>query len=298
MAVHADAMDASSMFVTRDFVDYSVLDTGDGMKLERWGEYVLARPDPQVIWPKQKPELWRTADAVYHRSSKGGGSWEFFRELPERWTIRYKDLSFFVRPTGFKHTGLFPEQACNWDYMAGKIRERGGQPSVLNLFGYTGAATLACALAGARVTHIDAARSINGWAKENLALSGLENRPVRILADDCIRFVEREARRGHTYDGIVMDPPSYGRSADGRVFRTEDNLAGLIEKTAAILSDNPMFFIVNSYTTNLSSVVTSNLIHMYLDGRGGDVDAGDLCLPVLESQLYLPCGTTARWSPR
>lgn len=285
------------MFVTRDFKDYAVLDTGDGMKLERWGQYVLARPDPQVIWPKQRPVLWRTADAVYHRSSKGGGTWEYFKELPERWVIQYGDLSFYVRPTGFKHTGLFPEQAVNWDYMMAKIREAGGQPNILNLFGYTGAATVACAAAGARVTHIDAARSINAWAKENLTLSGLANRPVRILADDCIKFVEREARRGNVYDGIVMDPPSYGRSSDGRVFRAEDDLSSLIRKAADVLSDHPLFFIVNSYTTNLSSVVTSDIIHIWLGSRRGTTDAGDLCLPIEDSSLYLPCGTTARWSP-
>lgn len=283
------------MFVTRDFKDYAVLDTGDGMKLERWGEYVLARPDPQVIWPKQHPDLWQDADAVYHRSNRGGGEWEFFRKLPERWVIHYKNLSFYVRPTGFKHTGLFPEQAVNWDFMMKLIRARGGQPNVLNLFGYTGAATLACASAGARVTHIDAAKSINGWAKENLALSGLSSRPVRILADDCIKFVEREKRRGNTYDGIVMDPPSYGRSADGKVFRSEDDLASLIRKASEILSDQPLFFIVNSYTTNLSSVVTGNLEKIYLGDAGRQIDAQDLVLPIENSDLYLPCGTTARW---
>lgn len=283
------------MFVTRDFEDYAVLDTGDGMKLERWGKFVLARPDPQVIWPARHPELWKEADAVYHRSRRGGGEWEFRSELPERWIIRYKDLSFYIRPTGFKHTGLFPEQAVNWDFMMKTIRSAGGQPNILNLFGYTGAATVACAAAGARVTHIDAARSINGWAKENLALSGLSDRPVRILADDCIRFVEREKRRGNTYDGIVMDPPSYGRSADKRVFRSEDDLASLVEKAADILSDSPLFFILNSYTTNLSSVVTSNLLKTYLADRGGRIEAGDLCLPIRDSDLLLPCGTTARW---
>lgn len=284
------------MFETKDFTDYAVLDTGDGMKLERWGSYILARPDPQVIWPKQRPQIWGEADAVYHRSSRGGGTWEYRRELPERWIIHYKNLSFYVRPTGFKHTGLFPEQAVNWDFMMEQIRRAGGQPNVLNLFGYTGAATVACAYAGARVTHIDAAKSINAWAKENLALSGLSDRPVRIIADDCIKFAEREIRRGHKYDGIVMDPPSYGRSADGRVFRSEDDLARLIHVTSELLSDHPVFFIVNSYTTNLSSVVTGNLIKLYLGHRYGRLDAGDLVLPIQDSSLLLPCGTTARWS--
>lgn len=286
------------MFVTRDFSQYTILDTGDGMKLERWGSYVLSRPDPQVIWPKERPEIWKEADAVYHRSSKGGGTWEFFSDLPERWVIQYRDLSFYVRPTGFKHTGLFPEQAVNWDFMMQQIAAVRDvrQPNVLNLFGYTGAATVACAAAGARVTHIDAAKSINAWAKENLQLSGLADKPVRILADDCIKFVQREIRRGNRYDGIVMDPPSYGRSSDGRVFRSEDNLAELIDLTTRILSDNPIFFIVNSYTTNLSSVVTGNIIKLFLaKTRKGRLDAGDLCLPISESKLLLPCGTTARW---
>lgn len=280
------------MFITKDFKDYVLLDTGDGMKLERWGAYILARPDPQVIWPKQRPELWEDAHAIYHRSSHGGGSWEFRQSLPEKWIITYRDLSFIVRPTGFKHTGLFPEQATNWDFMAGLIAAQSRPPRILNLFGYTGGATVACARAGAQVTHIDAAKSMNGWAKENLALNGLSDRPVRILADDCIKFVEREKRRKNTYDGIVMDPPSYGRSSGG-VFRSEDDLFGLIERAAAILSDTPLFFLVNSYTTNLSSIVTSNMIRMLLPHRR--LDSGDLALPVDGSDLLLPCGTSARW---
>ncbi len=207
------------MFITDGFDDYKILDTGGGMKLEQWGGFVLARPDPQAIWEKQSPELWEQAHARYIRSREGGGSWEFYAVMPEKWVVRYRGLSFYVRPTGFKHTGLFPEQAVNWDYMAGVIENAGFSPNVLNLFGYTGGATAACAAAGARVTHIDAARSMNGWAKDNLALSGLSGRPVRILADDCMKFVKREQRRGNRYDAVVLDPPSYGRGADGKVFR-------------------------------------------------------------------------------
>lgn len=283
------------MFITDGFESYKILDTGDGMKLELWGDYMLARPDPQTIWEKQAPALWEQAHATYIRSGEGGGRWEYAQELPERWEIRYKDLAFYVRPTGFKHTGLFPEQACNWDYMRGVIRNAGFAPSVLNLFAYTGGATLACARAGAKVTHIDAAKSMNGWAKENLALSGLENRPVRILADDCMKFVLREQRRGNRYDAIVMDPPSYGRGADGKVFRTEEHLFELVREAAKLLSDTPLFFIINSYTTGLSSVVCRNMLAICLWGRGGSIEAGDLVIPVENQGVLLPCGTTTRW---
>ena len=283
------------MFVTEGISDYQILDTGDGMKLERWGDVVLARPDPQVIWAKQRPQLWDGAHAVYCRSKEGGGRWEYRKKLPERWVVRYGDLSFYVRPTGFKHTGLFPEQACNWDFMRRAIETAGFQPRVLNLFGYTGGATLACAAAGAQVTHIDAAKSMNGWAKENLALSGLSGRPVRVLADDCMKFVRREQRRDVRYDAVVMDPPSYGRGAGGHVFRTEDHLYELVEETVRLLSDTPIFFVINSYTTGLSSVVSSNLLKLFLAPYGGTVDADDLALPVEGQNVLLPCGTTARW---
>ncbi len=283
------------MFIADQLQDYQILDTGGGMKLERWGGYVLARPDPQVIWERQSPQLWEQAHARYVRSAEGGGNWEFYTDLPQRWVIRYRDLAFYVRPTGFKHTGLFPEQSANWDYMAQCIKDAGLVPNVLNLFAYTGGATLACAHAGAKVTHIDAAKSMNGWAKENLALSGLADRPVRVLADDCMKFVKREQRRGNKYDAVVMDPPSYGRGADGKVFRTEDNLFELVRETAQLLSDTPLFFIINSYTTGLSSVVTRNMLEICLQGCGGQVDAGDLCIPVENQGVLLPCGTTARW---
>jgi 23S rRNA (cytosine1962-C5)-methyltransferase len=283
----------AGMFITDRFTDYTILDTGDGQKLEQWGQYILSRPDPQIIWPRQKPELWEKAHAAYKRSSSGGGQWQYKKTLPDRWAIRYGDLSFYVRPTGFKHTGLFPEQACNWDYMQQKIRSADRPVSVLNLFAYTGGATLACTAAGASVTHIDAAKSMNGWARENLELSGLLGKPVRILADDCLKFVQREQRRGNHYDAIVMDPPSYGRGADGSVFRTEDNVYELISETAKLLSDTPLFFVLNSYTTGLSSLVCSNLLQLCLPK--GIIKAGNLALPVKNQDILLPCGTTTRW---
>ncbi|MEG0258095.1 MAG: class I SAM-dependent methyltransferase [Christensenella sp.] len=283
------------MFLTDKWQDYTVLDTGDGMKLERWGEVVLSRPDPQVIWAKQAPMLWESAHAEYVRSERGGGEWHYLKKLPERWTVGYQGLMFYVRPTGFKHTGLFPEQASNWDFMADKITHADFKPRVLNLFAYTGGATLACARAGAEVTHIDSAKSMNGWAKENLVLSGLDTCPVRILADDCLKFVLREQRRGNHYDGIVMDPPSYGRGEGGKVFRTEDDLFALVSETVKLLSSTPLFFIINSYTTGLSSVVCRNFLNICLEGRGGSIEAGDLCLPIKDQSVLLPCGTTTRW---
>lgn len=284
-----------SIYVNDAFTDYQVLDTGDGRKLEKWGKYYLSRPDPQVLWNKQDPKLWEKADAVYMRSKDGGGHWEFYKKLPERWIIKYRDLSFYVHPTGFKHTGLFPEQASNWDYMTERIKNAGFMPKVLNLFAYTGGATLACAAAGASVTHVDAAKSMNAWAKENLSLSGLENRPVRFLTDDCLKFVLREQRRGKKYDGIVMDPPSYGRGSKGTVFRTQDNLYELVKETAKLLSDAPLFFIINSYTTGLSYLVSKNIISICI--RGGKIEGGDLAIPVQLQNVLLPCGTTARWQP-
>lgn len=285
-----------SVYVSDAFTDYRVLDTGEGSKLEKWGKYYLDRPDPQALWEKQRPDLWKMADAAYIRSKEGGGSWRFKNKLPEKWIIRYGDLSFYVRPTGFKHTGLFPEQAANWDYMRDKITNCGFLPKVLNLFAYTGGATVACAAAGAEVTHVDAAKSMNRWAKENLALSGLSERKVRFLTDDCLKFVRREQRRGNCYDGIVMDPPSYGRGAKGSVFRAEDNLFELVGETVRLLSDTPLFFIINSYTTGLSWLVTSNILKIFLGG--GSVSGGELALPVENQNILLPCGTTARWEPQ
>lgn len=281
------------MITTNDFFDYTVLDTGDGMKLERWKNVTLARPDPQVIWGKQRPELWDEVDAHYIRSSQGGGRWEFLRNLPPKWTVSFKNLRFAVHPTGFKHMGLFPEQAANWDYMMQKIKDAGRPIKVLNLFAYTGGATVACASTGAEVVHVDAAKSMVAWAKENIALNKLDNRPVRFIVDDCIKFVLREQRRGKRYDGIIMDPPSYGRS-EGSVFKVEDDLYSLVAETAKLLSDDPLFFILNSYTTGLSSVVCSNLLSLCIPHKGS-IEAGDLCLPVENQAVLLPCGTTTRW---
>ena len=230
------------MFIADGWKDYEVLDTGDGEKLERWGDIILRRPDPQAIWPKQQPDMWRRADAHYHRSTKGGGEWEFLRRLPERWQISYRDLRFYVRPTNFKHTGLFPEQAVNWDWMSGLIKQR-GSARVLNLFGYTGGATVACAKAGAEVCHVDAAKGMVLWARENRELSGVDETRVRWIIDDALKFVQREKRRGKTYDGLLMDPPSYGRGPGGEVWKLENELYGLVEECAGVLSDKPLFFL-------------------------------------------------------
>ena len=281
------------MIVADRISEYTVLDAGEGMKLENWGGYILARPDPQVIWEKSRPQLWETAHAVYHRSSTGGGRWEYKKPLPERWEIGYEGLRFYVRPTGFKHTGLFPEQSANWQFMMDVLS---GGEEVLNLFAYTGGATMAAAKAGARLTHVDAARSMVAWAKENAALCGLEKAPIRYLVDDCMKFVLREQRRGRKYDGIIMDPPSYGRGSGGQVWRAEDNLFSLVKESAKLLSDTPKFFIINSYTTGLSAVVTQNMLQLCVAAeRGGTIQADSLVLPILGQNICLPCGTTARW---
>lgn len=281
------------MIVADRISEYTVLDAGEGMKLENWGGYILARPDPQVIWEKSRPQLWETAHAVYHRSSTGGGRWEYKKPLPERWEIDYEGLRFYVRPTGFKHTGLFPEQSANWQFMMDVLS---GGEEVLNLFAYTGGATMAAAKAGARLTHVDAARSMVAWAKENAALCGLEKAPIRYLVDDCMKFVLREQRRGRKYDGIIMDPPSYGRGSGGQVWRAEDNLFSLVKECAKLLSDTPKFFIINSYTTGLSAVVTQNMLQLCVAAeRGGNIQADSLVLPILGQNICLPCGTTARW---
>lgn len=284
------------MFLAQGWEDYEVLDTGNGEKLERWGDVILQRPDPQTIWPPAAPEKWRRADAVYHRSERGGGSWETRRQLPERWTVRYGDLRFYVRPTGFKHTGLFPEQAANWDWMREKIAASGRKDvRVLNLFGYTGGATLACAAAGARVTHVDAAKGMVQWAKENRELCGLPETSCRWIVEDAIRFVQREIRRGNTYDGILMDPPSYGRGPSGEVWKLENELYGLIDTAAQVLSPEPVFFLINSYTTGFQASVLSNMIRKCVISRaGGREDCQELCLPVTSGGV-LPCGASGRW---
>ncbi len=284
------------MFLTDTWADYEVLDTGDGEKLERWGDIILRRPDPQTIWPKADERLWQRAQARYHRSERGGGEWEFLKKLPERWTVSHGDLRFYVRPTGFKHTGLFPEQAANWIWMSDLIRKDGRKDiKVLNLFGYTGGATLACAAAGAHVTHVDAAKGMVLWAKENRELSRLPEDRFRWIVEDALRFVQRELRRGNTYDGILMDPPSYGRGPSGEVWKLENELYGLIDTCAQVLSEEPLFFLVNSYTTGFQASVLSNMIgRCVAKQHGGTVDARELCLPVTAGGV-LPCGASGRW---
>lgn len=276
------------MYVSNDWKDYEVIDTSEGEKLERWGDVILRRPDPQVIW--KSPEKWKKVDGHYHRSKNGGGNWEFFRDLPERWTISYKDLSFYVRPTGFKHTGLFPEQAVNWDYIIEKTSQR-EKPKVLNLFAYTGGATLAAAYGGADVVHVDASKGMVSWAKENLHLSGLGDRFVRFIVDDCEKFIMREIKRGNRYDGIIMDPPSYGRGPGGELWKMEDKIFDFVSLASKVLSDNPMFFIVNSYTTGLAPQVIKNIISL---GLGCKAESDEIGLPITASGLYLPCGAVGR----
>ena len=284
------------MFLADSWTDYEVLDTGDGEKLERWGEIILRRPDPQTIWPKGKESLWRQAQAHYHRSERGGGEWEFLRKLPERWTVNHGNLAFYVRPTGFKHTGLFPEQAANWIWMDNLIRKDGRKNlKILNLFGYTGGATLACAAAGAHVTHVDAAKGMVLWAKENRELSGLPETSFRWIVEDALRFVQREIRRGNRYDGILMDPPSYGRGPSGEVWKLENELYGLIDTCAQVLSEEPLFFLVNSYTTGFQASVLNNMLEKCVIRRsGGRADSEELCLPVTTGGV-LPCGASGRW---
>lgn len=277
--------------------DFEVLDTSDGEKLERWGDKILVRPDPQVIWNTPKGPMWKKADARYLRSQSGGGRWDDPAMLSAQWQISYGQLRFHIRPTGFKHTGLFPEQAVNWDLMAGLIREAGRPIKVLNLFAYTGGATLACAAAGASVCHVDASKGMVAWARENAALSGLSDRPIRWIVDDCKKFVEREIRRGNRYDAVVMDPPSYGRGPGGELWKLEDSVHGLVETCAGVLGDNPLFFLINSYTTGLSPAVMEYLLGVTVARRyGGTVTSSEIGLPVKASGYNLPCGSTAIWT--
>ena len=282
------------MYLADGWKDYALLDAGNGMKLERWGDVTLYRPDPQAVWPMRQPQ----ADAVYHRSERGGGHWEFARPLPENWNIRYRDLTFVVRPTGFKHTGLFPEQAVNWDWMRSRIEAKiaaDGACRVLNLFAYTGGATCACLKAGASVAHVDAAKGMVAWAKDNVAACGLADAPVRYLVDDCVKFVQRELRRGNRYDGILMDPPSYGRGPSGELWKIEEQLYPLVESCAALLSDRPAFFLINSYTTGLAPSVLKDVLRVALPG--GHAEADEVGLPVRRDDLVLPCGASGRWIP-
>lgn len=284
------------MFIARDWEEYECLDTGDGEKLERWGNVTLRRPDPQVIWPIRDHKLWNKADAHYHRSSSGGGQWEFRRQLPDRWQIRYRNLKFHVRPTNFKHTGLFPEQAVNWAWIMDKIAGAARPVKVLNLFAYTGGATLAAASAGGEVCHVDAAKGMVQWAKENAELSRLQNRPIRYITDDVFKFVQREIRRGNRYDAIIMDPPSYGRGPSGEMWKLETSLFPLVEACLSIMSDQPVFFLINSYTTGLSATVLANILELTVRTRyGGKIHAADVGLPVSGSGLVLPAGSSGRW---
>ena len=284
------------MWIADHWKDYEVIDTSCGEKLERWGRYILLRPDPQVIWKTEKtvPE-WNRLNGHYHRSSKGGGEWEFFK-LPEEWTISYRELNFRLKPFSFKHTGLFPEQAVNWDWCSERIREAGRPVKVLNLFAYTGGATLAAASAGASVTHVDASKGMVTWAKENAAASHLEDAPVRWLVDDCVKFVEREIRRGNKYDGIIMDPPSYGRGPKGEIWKIEESIYPFVELAAQLLSDDALFFLINSYTTGLQPAVLSYMLSAVIQKkRGGEVQSSEIGLSVSSNGLVLPCGATGRW---
>ena len=284
------------MWVSDGWRDYELIDCGGGEKLERWGKHVLVRPDPQAIWqtPRNNP-LWRRPDARYARASTGGGAWEK-KDVPAQWQVRYQELTFQVKPMNFKHTGLFPEQAANWDFAMEQIRRAGRPISVLNLFAYTGGATVACAAAGASVCHVDAARGRVSWGRDNARASGLEDAPIRWIVDDCAKFVEREIRRGRRYDAIIMDPPSYGRGPSGEVWKLDDSLWPFVELVAGVLSDEPLFFLINSYTTGLApSVLTYILESLITPKYGGRTHSDELGLPVTESGLALPCGATGRW---
>ena len=284
------------MWKADNWKDYEVLDTGNGEKLERWGEYLLVRPDPQVIWdiPRKAPG-WKKKNGHY-RSSKGGGEWEFFN-LPEEWSIHYGELTFRLKPFSFKHTGLFPEQAVNWDWFSGIIRSSKRPLKVLNLFAYTGGATLSAAKAGANVTHVDASKGMVSWAKENAAASGLSDAPIRWLVDDCVKFVEREIRRGNTYDGIIMDPPSYGRGPKGEIWKIEESIFPFVKLCSQLLSKDARFFLINSYTTGLQPAVLSYMMQLTITPiLGGRVEADEIGLPVAENGLILPCGASGRWS--
>ena len=291
------------MWIADGWNDYEVLDTSAGEKLERWGDYILVRPDPQVIWnTPHKVREWKQKNGHYHRSNKGGGQWEFFN-LPEQWEISYGNLKFHLKPFHFKHTGLFPEQAVNWEWSGNLIREAkkqnpGKEIKVLNLFAYTGGATVACADAGAAVTHVDASKGMVTWAKENAAASGLANAPIRYLVDDCVKFVEREIRRGNHYEAIIMDPPSYGRGPKGEIWKIEEKIFPLVQLCTKVLADKPLFFLINSYTTGLQPAVLSYMLNLEIKSRfGGTVEADEIGLPVRGKQeLVLPCGASGRWN--
>ena len=286
------------MRLTNEWKEYEIIDAGNGEKLENWNGIVLRRPDPQAMWDVPNYDSWKNVSAHYFRSEKGGGNWDFKKKLPADWTITYKELTFKVSPTNFKHTGLFPEQAVNWDYMMNKIRNSNRPIKVLNLFAYTGGATMACSKAGAEtVVHVDAAKGMVEWAKENMHLSKLENNHIRFIIDDCLKFVEREARRGNKYDAIIMDPPSYGRGPNGEVWKFEKNIYNLISSCMKILSDKPLFFLINSYTTGISNTVLNNILKttMLKKYSSGKVESGEIGLPITRDNLVLPCGIYGLW---
>ncbi len=285
------------MRISSNWVDYELIDASSGERLERWGDIILIRPDPQIIWnTKRENPLWRKAHARYHRSNSGGGQWQVYKKIPDSWSLKYRDLVFNVKPMGFKHTGIFPEQATNWDFASDIIKNADRQLNVLNLFGYTGCATLACLEAGAKVCHVDASKGMVQWAKENAASSGLADKPVRWLVDDCMKFVAREQRRGNKYDGLIMDPPSYGRGPGGEIWKLEEQLYSFLELCSTILSDDARFFILNSYTTGLSASVMEYMLSAVIQTKfGGSVSSSEIGLPVTDSKLILPCGSTAIW---
>jgi 23S rRNA (cytosine1962-C5)-methyltransferase len=293
-----DPVQRPALVIADQWEDYELLDTGNGMKQERWGPYNLVRPDPQIIWHRKSDAPWQGWDGYYHRSNTGGGKWEFRRELPEYWKIKYKSLTLKIRPTSFKHTGLFPEQAVNWDWFSKIIRSAksaGREVNVLNLFGYTGAATCAAAAAGAAVCHVDAAEGMVKWCRENAQLSGLAEAPIRYITDDCLKFVKREIKRGRRYDGIIMDPPTYGRGSSGEMWRLEDQLWDLLKECDHLLSEQPLFFLINAYTARLSPTVVANLMDDLLGRRAGTLTAGEIGLPVKADGKVLPCGIYGRW---
>lgn len=285
------------MNIAKDWKDYEILDMANGEKLERWKDVVLVRPDPQIIWKsKSFPEKWKNVNAKYNRSNTGGGYWEYSKKVPTSWQVKYKNLTFNIKPMGFKHTGLFPEQAVNWDWMIEKIQKANREIKVLNLFAYTGGATVACSYAGASVCHVDSSKGMTTWAKENIESSGLKNNPVRFIVDDVVKFVNREIRRGNKYDAIIMDPPSYGRGANGEVWKFEENIADLVELCSKVLSDKPLFFLINSYTTGISSTVLENILKLTVEKKyRGKLSSGEIGLPMTNSKLILPCGIYGRW---
>lgn len=285
------------MWIAENWTDYEIIDTSQGEKLERWGDYILVRPDPQVIWNTEKKDYrWNKLNGHYYRSKKGGGQWDFFN-LPEQWSIDYKELTFNLKPFSFKHTGLFPEQAANWDWCSGKIKNASRPIKVLNLFAYTGGATLAAAKAGAQVTHIDASKGMVNWAKENAVSSGLKDAPIRWLVDDCTKFVKREIRRGNKYDAIIMDPPSYGRGPGGEIWKIEDSIYDFVKLCTEVLSDDPLFYLINSYTTGLAPSVLTYMLSTEVKSKfGGHVVSDEIGIPVSSTGLILPCGASGRWS--